>query len=239
MPAMHSEIRIGLIGDFKEHHRAHQAIPRALQAASDGVEIVWIPTDTAGANGALEGFDGFWCVPGMPYKDAEGAMRAIAYARVSRTPFLGTSGGFQYTILEFARDVLGLTHAEHQKVNPKATIPLIAELGCALAGAKFRVHFSPGSRLRTAYGAPEAVEEYHCSHGFNNRYRRLFESNDLCIAAVDDQEDVRGVELDSHIHPFFVATLFQPEMASGRHPLVAAFTRACATRKQGMTKAAG
>src|SRR4051812_28030720 len=120
---MHSEIRVGLIGDYKEQHRAHQAIPKALQAASEGVELVWIPTDSTEDARVLEGFDGFWCAPGMPYRSAEGAMAAIRYARVTRTPFLGTSAGFQYAILEFARDVLGLTEAEHHKANPKAGLP--------------------------------------------------------------------------------------------------------------------
>jgi CTP synthase (UTP-ammonia lyase) len=236
MPAMHSEIRVGLIGDYKEQHRAHQAIPRALQAAADGVELVWIPTDSATDQQSLAGFDGFWCVPGMPYRSADGAMAAIRHARVTRTPFLGTSAGFQYAILEFAKDVLGLSEAEHHKANPKARLPLITELSCALAGAKARVRFAAGSRLRSAYGATESIEEYHCSHGFNNRYRRLFESNSLCIAAVDDQDDVRAIELDNH--PFFIATLFQPEMRADGSPLVHAFVKAAATRKGGLMKAA-
>src|SRR5690349_11952453 len=121
---MHSEIRVGLIGDFNEQHRAHQAIPRALQAASDGVEIVWVPTDSAGDAKSLAAFDGIWCAPGMPYSNPQGAMAAIRYARVNRTPFLGTSAGFQYAVLEYARNVLGLTEAEHQKADRKAGMPL-------------------------------------------------------------------------------------------------------------------
>jgi len=233
---MHSELRIGLIGDYKEQHRAHQAIPRALQAASDGIEIVWIPTETAGDRASLADFDGFWCVPGMPYRSADGVMAAIAYARTSRTPFLGTSAGFQYAILEYAHNVLGITQVDHQKSNPKASIPLISELGCALAGVRARVRLLDGSRLRMAYGAPESIEEYHCSHGLNNRYRRIIEGNDLWVAAIDDQHDVRAVELDGH--PFFVATLFQPELRTGDSPIVEAFVRACAAQKRGMTRAA-
>src|SRR4051812_508513 len=183
---MHS-IRIGLIGDFNEQQRAHTAIPKALQATSDGLEIVWIPTDSVGDSQSLAGFDGFWCVPGIPYRDDEGALRAIRHARITRTPFLGTSAGFQYAILEYARDVLGLSQADHQKTNPKSAMPLISPLGCALAGVKARVRFIDGSRLRRTYGAPESVEEYHCSFGLNGRYRRLIEGRDLCVAALDDQ----------------------------------------------------
>src|SRR3954470_9314044 len=142
---MHSGIRIGLIGDYSEQQRAHQAIPRSLQAPSDDIEAVWIPPESAGDSHSLAGFDGFWCAPGMPYRDAEGALRAIRHARVTRTPFLGTSAGFQYAILEYARDVLGLSQADHQKMNPKSAMPLISPLGCALAGVKARVRFIDGS----------------------------------------------------------------------------------------------
>src|SRR5271157_815267 len=146
MPAMHSAIRVGLIGDFNERQKAHLAIPKALHAASGGeVDAVWIPTGTAGEDAALAEFDGFWCVPGMPYRSADGAMRAIRHARITGTPFLGTSAGFQYASIEFARNVLGLAGADHQKLNPQAAIPLISPLGCALAGVKARVHFSRGS----------------------------------------------------------------------------------------------
>lgn len=234
--AMHSAIRIGLIGDFSEQQRAHAAIPRALQATSETVEIVWIPTDSAGDSQSLAGFDGLWCVPGMPYRNAEGAMRAIRHARITRTPFLGTSAGFQFTILEYARDVLGLSDADHQKTNPKSALPLISPLGCALAGVKARVRFLDGSRLRRIYNAAEATEEYHCSFGLNGRYRRLIEGRDLCVVGVDDQYEIRAVELDGH--PFFFATLYQPEMREGGHPLVAAFVQCCVKRQDTRTQAA-
>src|SRR5215831_9807967 len=104
---MHSGIRVALVGDSNDQHKAHQAIPIALSAASGGgVESVWLPTDSIGDAASLADFHGFWCVPGMPYRSADGVLRAIRYARTTRAPFLATSAGFQYAILEFARDVL-------------------------------------------------------------------------------------------------------------------------------------
>jgi CTP synthase (UTP-ammonia lyase) len=233
---MHSPIRVGLIGDYNEQSKAHRAIPEALQTASEGnVEPVWIPTDSIAGPQNLSGYDGFWCVPGMPYRNPDGALQAIRHARVTGTPFLGTSAGFQYALIEFARDVLGLSGADHQKSNPKASIPLITPLGCALAGVKSRVHFSPGSIIRNAYGTKESIEEYHCSFGLNSKYLRLLEGSQFCVAAVDDQHEIRGFELDGH--PFFVATLFQPEMHADC-PLVRAFAAQCAKLNRGMTKAA-
>jgi len=227
---MDSKLRVGLIGDFNEQLRTHRAIPEALRAASGGaVESVWISSDRVGAGEPLADCAGLWCVPGMPYRSAEGVLQAIRHARTTRTPLLGTSAGFQYVLIEYARNVLGMAAAEHQKTHPKAALPLISPLGCALVGVKSRVRLSGGSILRKAYGKPESVEEYHCSFGLNPRYRRLLEGQHLMVTAVDDQDEIRAVELDGH--PFFVATLFQPELGPQPNALVEAFTAACARRQ--------
>jgi CTP synthase (UTP-ammonia lyase) len=204
---------MGLIGEFNEQNKAHHAIGTALAAASDGkVETTWVSTNEV-SNSALAEFDGLWCVPGMPYRSADGALTAIRFARSHRIPFLGTSAGFQYALIEYARNVLGFSDADHLKSNPSASMPLISPLGCALLGVKARVRFTDGSHIRAAYRSPEAIEEYHCSFGLNDRYRRLLEGGHLYVAAIDDQSSIRAVELDGH--PFFVATLFQPEVQPG------------------------
>jgi CTP synthase (UTP-ammonia lyase) len=234
---MHSSIRVGLLGEFNGQQKAHQAIPKSLAAVSEGrVETTWVSTDSVEKGESLAEFHGLWCVPGMPYRSADGAITAIRYARTSHLPFLGTSAGFQYALIEYARHVLGLTEADHQKINPRAGIPLISPLGVGLAGVKARVRLMDGTHLRNAYRAPESIEEYHCSFGLNGRYRRLIESGPLCVSAVDDQQEIRAVELDGH--PFFVATLFEPEMSAGPNPLVAAFVAACRRRQNTLTQAA-
>ncbi len=232
---MHSAIRIGLIGDFQDQNKAHLAIPKLL-AASGTVEADWVPSDSVGSGERLAEFDGLWCVPGMPYRSADGVLRAIQHARITRKPFLGTSAGFQYAILEYAHNVLGLSEAEHQKSSPKAALPLISHLDAALAGVRARVHFAGGSRLHQAYGTRESVEEYHCSFGLNPRYRRLIEGAGMMPAAVDDDDAIRAVELDGH--PFYVATLFQPELRSPS-PIVSAFVAVAERSRHGVVKAAG
>lgn len=233
---MHSAIRMGLIGEFNEQQKAHHAISAALAAASDGkVETTWVSTDSVSDGKSLAEFDGLWCVPGMPYRSADGALAAIRFARSHRIPFLGTSAGFQYALIEYARNVLGFVDADHQKTNPTASMPLIGPLGCALLGVKARVRFADGSLIRSAYRSPESTEEYHCSFGLNDRYRRLMEGGHMIMTAIDDQNDVRAVELDGH--PFFVATLFQPEMQSPS-ALVHAFVRACERRRSSLVRAA-
>lgn len=109
MKAKH--LHLALIGDYNPDVIAHQAIPVALQQAADrlGVQVhpQWLDTDTLTAGSQLHRFDGFWCVPASPYRDTEGALHAIRFAREQRRPFLGTCGGFQHAVLEYARNVLG------------------------------------------------------------------------------------------------------------------------------------
>src|SRR5215471_7032057 len=117
---MHSSIRVALVGDRNEQQKAHQAIEAAL---AGGAEMAWVGTDSAGAGESLADFDGIWCVPGMPYRSVAGALAAIRLARAKHVPFLGTSAGFQYALIEYARNVLGFADADHQKTNPSASMP--------------------------------------------------------------------------------------------------------------------
>lgn len=93
-----STLHLALIGDYNPDVIAHQAIPVALQQAADALGLTvrtqWLETDTLNTTSALQGFDGFWCVPASPYRDIDGALRAIRFAREQRRPFLGTCGGF-------------------------------------------------------------------------------------------------------------------------------------------------
>ena len=92
------------------------------------------------------------------------------------------------------------------------------------------MRFVPGSRIAAAYGATEATEGYRCRYGLNAEFRSALLAGPLRATAEDEAGEVRAVELDGH--PFFVATLFQPERASlaGKSvPLVVALVRACAT----------
>src|SRR5262245_35410734 len=226
-------VRIGLIGDYDPEVPAHRAIAPALHLAAQrtGVplEPVWVPTSSLGGDvpGQLADFAGLWCIPASPYVNTDGALSAIRFARESGRPFLGTCGGFQHALLEYARTVLGYPEAEHAETCPDARMPLIAPLSCSLVERSGGVVFAPGSQLRAIYGAAQAVEPYHCNYGLNPGYERLLGGAALRVAARDQAGEVRAVELCTH--PFFIATLFQPERSALRrvvHPLVSAFVAA-------------
>jgi CTP synthase (UTP-ammonia lyase) len=108
---MNAAVRIGLVGDHDASVTAHRAIPLALRLAGDAcgvaVEGEWLPTDEITSASRISRFDGLWCVPASPYRSMEGALLAIGHARLHPLPFLGTCGGFQYAVIEYARGVLG------------------------------------------------------------------------------------------------------------------------------------
>jgi CTP synthase (UTP-ammonia lyase) len=228
-------VRIALIGDHDPAVTAHQAIPLALEAASGvtglDVQPSWIHTVTIPdpVGEFLSHYGGIWCVPASPYASTAGALRAIRHARESETPLLGTCGGFQHVALEYARDVLGWSSADHAESDPSAALAIVTPLSCPLVERSGDIRLTPGSRAAELCGTLELREEYHCSYGLNPAHEAALERAGLRVTGRDPDGEARVVELERH--PFYVATLFQPERAGLRrecHPLIAGFVRAAA-----------
>jgi CTP synthase (UTP-ammonia lyase) len=223
-------MKIALVGDRSPSVRSHVRVPLLMEALRERDGIVldpyWIPTtDVAG----LDAFDGIWLLPGSPYRDEAGAVEAARVARERRIPFLGTCAGFQHMLLEFARHVCGLDVA-HAENDPAARDYLLTPLACSLAGHENRVRLTPGSLIEQIIGAPTTMEAYVCSYGLNESYTQALAAGGLVFSGhAADDGTVRVAELPGH--PFFLATLFQPELSGdgGRaHPVISAFAAAVA-----------
>ncbi|WP_112246916.1 CTP synthase C-terminal region-related (seleno)protein [Kribbella monticola] len=224
--------RIALIADRSPHVRSHQRVPSLLTNLRErdqlDLDVYWIPTTEVGA---LDGFDGIWLLPGSPYESESGAIAAVRAARESGTPFLGTCGGFQHAMLEFARNVCGAAQVQHGENHPEAEDQLIVALECSLDGHEGPIQVQPGTLAAELLGVERSVERYHCSYGLDSGRLDLLREHGLVFSGFDDSGDVRIAELPSH--PFFLATLFQPELAgdgSRPHPLIRGFARAAAAR---------
>lgn len=225
--------KIAIIGEKNLTHVSHQGIEKSLtvfQRHSDPVlGYSWIDTnaiDSKSVDTVLRDATGIWCAPGSPYASTAGALLAISHARLHRKAFLGTCGGFQHALMEFAQNVLGRP-AEHAELNPGAPEPLIMKLSCSLVGAKGKVLATDSPRFAAFLGGPESVEEFHCNYGFNSDLAGLFDGTPLKFVAHDERGQVRAFRLEGH--PFYVGTLFQPErrvLGGPLHPLVEAFLRA-------------
>lgn len=229
-------LRLALIGDRNEEIVAHCAIPAALNLAAQATRAPitwdWVGTDTiSDAPMQLAGCSGIWCVPGSPYRNMDGALAAIRFARESQRPFLGTCGGFQHALIEFARNVAGIRDADHAETNATAANPIVTPLACSLVGQHEDLLFTPGSQLHGIFAGQPSREGYHCNYGTNPLYRSRLEAAGLRFSGFDREMQIRAMELPGH--PFFIGTLFQPErsaLAGRQHPLIQAFVRAaCAS----------
>lgn len=225
--------RIALVGDRSPNVRAHRRIPSLLTSLATRERLVldayWTSTEDAFN---LDGFDAIWLVPGSPYRSVSGALAAVHTARTRGIPFLGTCGGFQHALLEYARNVCRLSSASHEEYEnasgePPAGESLIVPLACSLVGHEGVVRVAAGSLASAALGAERTVERYHCSYGLSPVFVDVLRSGGLRFSGSDENGEVRIAELPGH--PFFLATLFQPELAGDGtrvHPIVTAFAAA-------------
>jgi CTP synthase (UTP-ammonia lyase) len=239
--------RVALVGDRSPNVRAHARIPVIIEALRqrDGLvlDAYWIPTEDV-TEDDLSGFDAIWLTPGSPYRNPEGAIAAARTARERAIPFLGTCGGFQHALVEFARDVCGLDvgHPEYlpedQRSDPRDF--LIIPLACSLVGHEGAVRFTPGTLAEGILGTERTIERYHCSFGLNPDYLDTLSEHGLRFTGHDDDGQVRVAELPGH--PFFLATLFQPELAGAGtrpHPIVRALAAAAVARAARTVRAGG
>jgi CTP synthase (UTP-ammonia lyase) len=237
-------VRIGIIGDFNPEFRSHHATDDSLQHAGKKlgltVESEWIPTPLLvkpDAEKTLETFDGLWASPGSPYKSMDGMLKGIEFARRRDWPFLGTCGGFQYAVIECARNVLGIEDADTAENNSGSKNIIIYPVSCAvpdrsgnapkLSGMVPEIRIRPGSYLQTFYSSDVITEEFFCNFELNPDFEWCSIEAGFPIAARGPQSEVRAIE--SPTHRFFIATLFQPQLSSKPdkpHPLVIAFVQA-------------
>jgi CTP synthase (UTP-ammonia lyase) len=158
----------------------------------------------------------------------DGALSAIRMAREHGIPLFGTCGGFQHIILEYARDVLGFTGAEHEESAPQASQLFISRLACSLVGRTMTITLAPDSILARICGRTTIQEQYLCNFGVNPEYVDTLRSGALRVVGTDAEGVIRAAELPDH--PFFIGTLFMPQLGSTParpHPVVSAFLKAC------------
>lgn len=227
-------VRIGIVGDYDTSFAPHPATDAALEHAASalGLEIrkEWLPTtDIAAGSTLLESFDGFWIAPGSPYRQLSGALRAIEFARIEDRPLLGTCGGCQHVVLEYARNVLRVEDAQHAEYDPYASVLFVVPLSCSLVGQRMEVRLDRDSRVAAFYGRDVVEERYYCNFGLNPEFEGALHSAGLSIVGHDTKGEARVVEIASH--RFFCATLFVPQLSctgDAPHPLILQFVKACA-----------
>lgn len=239
-----SPVRVGLIGKYVELQDAYLSVVESLKHAGfhqgAKVEIDWINAEEVEgllAAGRLEGLDAMVIPGGFGLRGIEGKIAAAKYARINGVPCLGLCLGMQVMTIEFARNVLGLSHANSTEFDASTSDPVIDLMvdqrdvtdkgGTMRLGAYFAV-LQPGSKVAAAYGESVVSERHRHRYEFNSNYRTRFEQNGFrCSGTSPDQRLVEFVELEDH--PFWVGTQAHPEFKSRPdrpHPLFMAFMTA-------------
>lgn len=238
---MTEALRIGILGDFNSEFRSHHATNEALQHGARKLQLnvvsAWLPTPSLlepDAASTLDSCDGLFASAGSPYRSFDGMLKGIEFARVHDRPFLGTCGGFQYTLIECARNVLGIRDATTAEEDPHARNIVIYPVACAipnrapnaprLSGKINQIRLRPGSYLASYYGKELIEEEFFCNYEVNPEFEWMAMEAGFPVAARGSGGECRAIE--SPTHQFFVATLFQPQLSSREdkpHPLIEAF----------------
>jgi CTP synthase (UTP-ammonia lyase) len=224
-----SPARIAVLGDRNLDYVTHRELDAALARFPRWADAAWVATDVD-VDATLDDVDGVWVVPGTPYRDDAAVYAAIGRVREEGLPLLGTCGGFQYAIVELARSLAGID-AHHAETDPDADALVVAPLRCSLVGEERTVTCVPGTRLAAICGVEPFVGFHWCGYGLSPTFEEALVAAGVVVSARAPDAGVEGIELASH--PFFLATLFQPQVGAlaGRplHPLIGAFLEAART----------
>lgn len=227
--------RIGIIGEFQAAFEPHTAISAAVSHAMTAdptlppTELDWVATTTAVnlSQEQLGSYAGWWIAPGSPYRSINGALKVIRYAREHDVPLLGTCGGYQHVVLEFARNVMGFTDAAHAEYDPYASELFITALSCSLVGRTMTVAVQPNTLAARLYPSRSVSEKYYCNFGLNLEHLPALTAAGLVVSGTDQDGEPRIIELPGH--RYFLATLFVPQTSStpeAPHPLIVGLLRA-------------
>ena len=246
-----TELTVALVGKYIDLPDAYLSVTEALRAGGFAnnakVNIRWVPADDcateAGAAKALEGAEAI-CVPGgFGIRGLEGKLGALRFARENQLPTLGLCLGLQSMVIEYARNMAGLTDASSTEFDPETSTPVIAtmeeqlaivdgkgDLGGTMRLGLYDAKLLEGSVLAETYGKTDVAERHRHRYEVNNSYRAQLEEAGLVFSGTSpDGNLVEFVELPKDVHPYYVSTQAHPELSSRPtrpHPLFAGLVEA-------------
>lgn len=237
-------VNIGLVGKYIELKDAYKSIAESFVhsgAYNDcKVNLHWIHSEDIDAGNVadlLGKLDGLLVAPGFGERGIEGKIEAIRYAREQKIPFLGICLGMQCAVIEFARNVLGLSDAHSTEMNPKTTYPVIhlqegqkhiTRKGGTMRLGAYPCKVEPNSVAASVYNRSDISERHRHRYEFNNSFLKEFEKAGMKASGINPEKNlVEIVEIANH--PFFLGVQFHPEYKStvdNPHPLFMAFVKA-------------
>ncbi len=243
------EVTIAIVGKYIELQDSYKSMMEALIhggiANLAKVNLEWIDAEDIEAQGAaalLATVDGILVPGGFGKRGGEGKISAVRYAREQKVPFLGLCLGLHCAVIEFARNVCGLKHANSSEFDQETPYPVIdflpdqrkiQEKGGTMRLGAYPCALRQDTIARKAYGKAQISERHRHRYEVNNEFVKDLTSQGLVVSGTSpDGELVEMIELQDH--PWFVGSQFHPELKSKPrqpHPLFAGFIEAAVNHK--------
>ena len=253
------EVTIGMVGKYIELPDAYKSVNEALKHAGLKnrltVNIQYVDSQDVESKGTelLANLDAILVPGGFGGRGVEGKILAAQYARENKVPYLGICLGMQVALIEYARNVAGLTDANSTEFNANSASPVVglitewldaegnietrsekSDLGGTMRLGAQKCHLTPGSKVREVYGSDEIVERHRHRYEVNNNFVEKLEQAGLSFTGLS--EDKKLVEIiENKDHPWFIAAQFHPEFTStprDGHPLFEGFVAAAHTHQK-------
>lgn len=245
-------VKVAVVGKYTDFIDSYKSVQESLIhggiANDTAVDISWISSDSFEnkdkTREVLSGYDGVLVPGGFGVRGVDGMVEAIRFARESGTPFFGICLGMQSAIIEFARNVVGLTDTNSSEFAPDCGNPVIAlmesqqqvkDLGGSMRLGQYPCRIGEGTLAAQLYGATLVSERHRHRYEVANAYRDQFIENGLTLSGLSpDGSLVEIIELQTH--PWFIGCQFHPELKSRPnrpHPLFKGFIEAAVKHKSG------
>ena len=247
------EVTIGMVGKYTELPDAYKSVNEALKHGGLknrlSVNIKYIDSQDVETKGTeiLKGLDGILVPGGFGYRGVEGKIRTAQYARENNIPYLGICLGMQIALIEYARNVAGMSKANSSEFDRTCEQPVIglitewqdaegnvetrndnSDLGGTMRLGAQKCHLMEGSLARQLYGAETIEERHRHRYEVNNNLLPQIEKAGLKVTGLSaDKKLVEIIEVPNH--PWFIACQFHPEFTStprDGHPLFTGFIKA-------------
>lgn len=238
------EINIALVGKYVELKDSYKSISEALIHAgvsnNTKIKVHWIQSEQItpkNAKSILASMHGILVAPGFGSRGISGKIEAIRFAREAGIPFLGICLGMQCAVIEFSRNVLGLSDAHTAEIDPESTNPVISmmeaqkknsHLGGTMRLGSYVCQLKPGTKIAQAYQVDLINERHRHRYELNNDYIDVLQKGGMIGSGKNPETGlVESIEIPDH--PWFIGVQFHPEYKStvdNPHPLFVAFVEA-------------
>ena len=223
---VNKNVKIAILGKYFGLPDSYMSVVEALKHSclqnKVNLDLVWIDADNYEIED-LKNLNGVVVPGGFGYRGIEGKIGAIEYLRKNKIPFLGICLGLQCAVIEFARNVCGISDANSTEFSQTTKNPVIDllpnqdleadDVGASMRLGTYPCKIQPDTMAKDIYNNEIIYERHRHRYEVNNKFRNELESNGLVFSGLSPDEDlVEMIELKDH--PYFVASQFHPEFKS-------------------------